>query len=121
MVLTQAGLFCWGHKSWLCMATSSQLVFICDCAQNAAKLASSPGHPCPPSACSFLPSFTTLMSLQCLLNSTMGLNCPLAKRLMTPVAGGKVSHYIGILRTLTAGRDRHALAGEACAGRCRGL
>ncbi|PRW57704.1 nicastrin isoform X2 isoform A [Chlorella sorokiniana] len=40
--------------------------------------------------------------MQCLLNSTVGLNCPLAKRLMTPTAGGKVSHYIGILRTLTA-------------------
>lgn len=41
---------------------------------------------------------------QCLLNGTVGLNCPLAQAVMTPVAGGHVSHYIGILRSLTSGR-----------------
>lgn len=41
---------------------------------------------------------------ECLLNSTVGFNCGLAKAMMTPVSGGKVSHYVSILRTLTAGR-----------------
>lgn len=51
------------------------------------------------------PSRPCLASLpQCLLNSTVGLTCPLAQKMMTPVAGGKVSHYVGILRTLTAGK-----------------
>lgn len=40
---------------------------------------------------------------QCLLNGTVGLACPLAQAVMTPVRGGRPSHYIGILRTLTAG------------------
>ena len=53
-------------------------------------------HPCgrPP-----LPS----PAMQCLLNSTVGLGCPLAQAVMTPVRGGRLSHHIGILRTLTAG------------------
>ena len=52
---------------------------------------------CPP-AC--LPA----RLLQCLLNSTVGLTCPLAAGLLTPVAAdGHVPHYIGVLRTITAG------------------
>lgn len=61
----------------------------------------------PPRARAYLAPLPHPACPQCLLNSTVGLNCPLAKRMMTPTAGGKVSHYIGILRTLTAGEGGH--------------
>lgn len=40
--------------------------------------------------------------IQCLMNSTLGLGCPIAQAMMTPVNPGHLSHYIGILRSLTA-------------------
>ena len=65
------------------------------------------GSPPPPSPNCRTPlaaaAHRTRPAAQCLLNSTAGLTCPLAAAMMTPVAGGRVAHYIGILRTLTAG------------------
>ncbi|KAL4433984.1 hypothetical protein ABPG75_000425 [Micractinium tetrahymenae] len=40
--------------------------------------------------------------MQCLMNATRGLGCPIAEAMMTPVNPGHLSHYIGILRSLTA-------------------
>jgi hypothetical protein len=40
---------------------------------------------------------------QCLLNSTVGLGCPLAAGLMSAAGGGRVGHYVGVLRTIAAG------------------
>ncbi|KAL4441829.1 hypothetical protein ABPG77_003745 [Micractinium sp. CCAP 211/92] len=40
--------------------------------------------------------------MQCLMNTTQGLGCPFAQAMMTPVSQGHLSHYIGILRSLTA-------------------
>ena len=69
----------------------------------------------PPRARAYLAPLPHPACSQCLLNSTVGLNCPLAKRMMTATAGGKVSHYIGILRTLTAGEGGHVASSRPVA------